>query len=212
MEVSDKEFKTGRTPLLPSVNKSDRTNALLYPHLIASRLIESLKGFKILFANKMWRNTIPITLLWFGASWLYIGGTLLATSMLQENPHCDASVSSSWIFNTSGNNSSFGDNTTASCEDSQLGTGDYLQIIWISLAEIPGVIVPILLVELLGRKLTMIVNLALTMVGFCLLFVGAGSIWLTIFFIVIRTFTQGFLRPFVCTRQKSIRLMLGALE
>ena len=194
MEVSDKEFKTGRTPLLPSVNKSDRTNALLYPYLIASRLMESLKGFKILFVNKMWRSTIPITLLWFGASWLYIGGTLLATSMLRENPHCDASVSSSWIFNMSGNNSSFGDNTTASCEDSQLDTGDYLQIIWISLAEIPGVIVPILLVELLGRKLTMIVNLTLTMVGFCLLYICAGSIWLTTFFIVIRTFTQGFFK------------------
>ena len=70
-------------------------------------------------------------------------------------------------------------------------TSDYLEILWVSAAEIPGLLLTVVLIEVLGRKITMAVEFIGCMVGFLLLFICASDTLLTFFLFVIRAFAAG---------------------
>ena len=133
----------------------------------------------VLFKNGMWRTTIILQFLWFGSAWLYYGIVLLTTSLLQYDPHCSGGMDE--------------DNSTnmTSCEDSQLDTGDYVKILWAAAAELPGLLITLVIIELIGRKITMAAEFVACMVGFLLLFICASDIVLALFLFLIRAFTAG---------------------
>ncbi|XP_064392353.1 synaptic vesicle 2-related protein-like isoform X2 [Halichondria panicea] len=146
--------------------------------LVTASLCTSVKSFllknlTLMFLNEMWKTTVLLFFLWFGAAWLYYGIVLLTTQFLQHDPHCG------YVLNES----------NMTCE--VLTRDDYISILWTGVAEVPGIVVTMVLVELIGRKLTMVAEFLLTMVGFLLLFVCGERILLTIFLFIIRAFATG---------------------
>ena len=93
---------------------------------------EGLMNFSLLFTNSMWKTTIMLVLLWMGIGWLYFGVILLTTSLLQYDAHC----SSDELTNMSNFT-----NESSSCVE--LDTSDYLEILWVSAAEIPGLLLTV---------------------------------------------------------------------
>ncbi len=78
-----------------------------------------------------------------------------------------------------------------SCEENQLGTGDYVKILWASAAELPGLLVTAVIIELLGRKWTMAIEFLLCMIGFLLLLICVSDTLLTFFLFLVRVFASG---------------------
>jgi len=135
-----------------------------------------IKKLSLFFTGGMWRTTILLLFLWLGAAWLYYGVVLLTTSLLQHDPHCGVHKCS---------------DSAATCEATQLDTNDYFKILWTTAAEIPGIILTVVIIELLGRKITMFVEFIGCMVGFLLLYICASDILLTFFLSLIRAFAVG---------------------
>ena len=165
-------------------------------HQILSNVKNGLKKFSLLFLNGMWKTTLPLCCLWFGAAWLYYGSVLLTTTILLENPHCDGNESVSNFSSLFSYGSGYDDNAsnashTLSCEDTQLDVHDYLQIIWTTLAELPGLLVTIFIIEIIGRKFTIIVNFMMIMLGLCLLIICTSDALLTFFLFIVRAFCTG---------------------
>ena len=156
----------------------NEASQLLGPDYAApsSRLQRIFEQITPLFTNGMWRTTVILMILWFGCSFLYYGVVLLTTSLLRFDPHCGG-------FNNLSNSSS--------CEDNQLGTSDYIKILWSAGAEFPGLIITFLIIDFIGRKKTMAVEFFICMVGFLLLFICASDSVITFFLFIIRAFVTG---------------------
>lgn len=163
-----------KAPLLGSEEQLDSTPAVEAP----SSFHDAFVKLNLIFVNGMWRTTGVLLLLWLGAAWLYYGIVLLTTSLLQYNPHC-------------GVHNQHLSNSTSSCEGNQLDNGDYIKILWTSAAEIPGLLVTVVIIELLGRRLTMAIEFVACMVGFLLLFICTSESLLTFFLFLVRAFTSG---------------------
>ena len=142
----------------------------------SSRLQRIFEQITPLFTNGMWRTTVILMILWFGCSFLYYGVVLLTTSLLRFDPHCGG-------FNNLSNSSS--------CEDNKLGTGDYIKIMWSAGAELPGLIITVLIIDFIGRKMTLAVEFLFCVVGFLLLFICASESVITFFLFIIRAFSSG---------------------
>lgn len=138
--------------------------------------VHTAEKLKMVFVNGMWRTTGVLLLLWLGAAWLYYGIVLLTTSLLQYNPHCGVEEDQG--------------NFSLTCEGNQLDTRDYIKILWTSAAELPGLLVTVVIIELLGRKLTMAVQFLACMIGFLLLFMCTSEIVLILFLFLIRACTS----------------------
>lgn len=147
-------------------------------NVIKLKLITLREDFPLLFSNGMWKVSIILSFLWFGSAWLYYGNVLLTTTIFQLNPHC-------------GTNGSNGTGLNGTCEDNQLDSNDYLRVMWTAGAEMPGLLVTIVIIEIIGRKLTLAFNLSITLIGFCLLFICTSEALLTFFLFLIRAFTTG---------------------
>ena len=145
----------------------------------SSKLKNIAEKFPLLFANGMWKVTAILSVLWFGSAWLYYGNVLLTTTIFQYNPHCGI------------NDTAFNNSNLTICEEKQLDTYDYLRIMWTAGAELPGLLVTIVIIEIVGRKLTMAFNFTIALIGFCLLFICTGEALLTFFLFLIRAFTTG---------------------
>ena len=133
-----------------------------------------VKQLSPLFVKGMWRTTILLIFIWFGASWLYYGAVILTTSLLRSGPHCATPLNES--------NSTY-------CE--VLDTGDYVKILWAAAAEFPGLVITFIIVDLIGRKKSMAIEFALATGGFLLLFICASKVILTLFLFIIRAFVTG---------------------
>ena len=175
--------------LVPEYQGEDKMSM---PNRLILSIQRGLDRMKNLFVKSMWRTTLPLWLLWFGSAWLYYGCVLLMTTMLQENPHCEGrgSNSSLQFLHYEGNNDSDFSNSTE-CEEGELNTGDYLNILWASASEMPGILVTVIIIEILGRKLTMMIGFLVAFAGYCLLFICTSNIILTVFFFIIRSSVTG---------------------
>ena len=146
--------------------------------------------FKCLFFRGMWKTTPLVWLMWFGIAWLYYGSILLTTVMLQSNPHCESRDSNSSLQEIEAalpyedSNNSYFSNTTYCGEE--LDTGDYIKILWVTTAELPGLIIAVVIIEILGRKITVLSGILGMLTGFCLLFICTSYTVLTVFFFIIR--------------------------
>ena len=140
-----------------------------------------LEKLNLVFVNGMWKTTGVLLVLWLGVAWLYYGIVLLTTTLLQYDPHCG-------VEEGRGNSTA---NFTSACEGNLLDTQDYVRILWTTAAELPGMLVTVVIIELLGRKLTMTIEFVACMIGFLLLFICGSETLLTFFLFIIRAFTSG---------------------
>jgi MFS family permease len=163
-----KDSEGDETPLLPEEQEPVVSNLR---HSVMSK-------FSGILGKGMWKTTVILQFLWFGVAWLYYGIVLLTTSLLRYDPHCgveDENVTSNLTF----------------CEETQLDTGDYVKILWAAAAELPGLLITLVVIEVLGRKKTMAIEFVICMIGFLLLFICSSDIVLTLFLFLIRAFTSG---------------------
>ncbi|XP_019864224.1 PREDICTED: putative transporter svop-1 [Amphimedon queenslandica] len=98
----------------------------------------------------MWKTSILLIIIWLGCAWLYYGAILITTTILETgcDPHC-GSVNQSLNSGYQNLTSSF-----------------YLKITWTPAAEFPGIIITLVIIEIVGRKITM----ALEFVGYVIFF------------------------------------------
>ena len=178
-----------KAPLLignGTTKKADQHDQMLVDQEVkpgsTSKLVAMVKSLPLLFRSGMWKVTFILSFLWFGSAWLYYGNVLLTSTILQENPHCEAGLNTTLSNDTEAYN--------GTCEH-ELDIDDYLKIMWTTGAELPGILITVLIIEFIGRKLTMAFNFAMILLGFCLLFICTTEVVLTFFLFLIRAFTTG---------------------
>ena len=129
-----------------------------------------------LFANGMWKTSILLWFIWFGGAWLYYGAVILTTNLIRNDPHCTR---------TSLNET----NSTTECYE--LDTADYVKILWSSAAEIPGLIVTFIIIDIIGRKKSMGIEFFLSVGAYLLLLICASDVVLTTFLFITRALVTG---------------------
>lgn len=96
------------------------------------------------------KTTILLGIIWFVCAFCYYGIVLMTTEMFHVDDPCHGSqVSIS--------------NNTSKCIPSCkiLTTSDYIDLLWTTLAEFPGIFITVVVIEKLGRKKTMAMEFAL---------------------------------------------------
>uniref|UniRef100_A0A914D2S7 Major facilitator superfamily (MFS) profile domain-containing protein n=1 Tax=Acrobeloides nanus TaxID=290746 RepID=A0A914D2S7_9BILA len=101
----------------------------------------------------------------FIANFTYYGITLFATVIYQKDEYCRSDMPIDLMSTTNTNS------TIASCR--HLDTNDYVDLLTTNLAEIPGLILTVLIIERIGRKWTMAVeflgySFCISLIYFCL--------------------------------------------
>lgn len=134
----------------------------------------------LFFAEGKWRVTLLLLGIWVGTSVVYYGNILLASTMLLDNSSASAPAHS----NT----------TNVTCSYDGLDTDSYLKIMYTASAEIPGTIITIIVIGLVGGKLTLAFNYTMLVAGFCLLFLCPGQAILTVILSFVRGFSNGCIR------------------
>lgn len=113
------------------------------------------EGIKEIILGKKYRlTTLILSLIWFTCGFLGYGAVLITSDIFIYDNHCIRHNS-----NTS----------VSTC--SPLTSQDYFNYLVTTLAEIPGVLVTIFLVEFIGRKKTFSLLFTSSGIGFCLLFI-----------------------------------------
>ncbi|XP_039253731.1 synaptic vesicle 2-related protein-like [Styela clava] len=133
-----------------------------------------------LFKNaEMTKTTVLLWLIWLNCAFAYYGVVLMTTELLQQEG----------TENTCSSIAQKKNECNLSCH--KLTSADYVDLLWTTLAEFPGLFFTLVIINFIGRKKTM----ALTMVGFavfCLLLMICSSRSLMIFFLfVARAFISG---------------------
>lgn len=100
--------------------------------------------------TEMAKTTVLLWLIWFNCSFAYYGVVLMTTELLQQD--------------TGSSTCSIAKRGECNLSCHRLTTHDYVDLLWTTLAEFPGLFVTLLAINYIGRKKTM----ALTMVGFAL--------------------------------------------
>lgn len=134
-----------------------------------------------LFKNKeITKTTILLWLIWFNCAFAYYGVVLMTTELLQQDSGDNTCVKISKESAVECN---------LSCH--RLTQRDYVDLLWTTIAEFPGLFVTLLIINYIGRKKTM----AVTMVGFsvfCLLLNICSTRSVRVFFLfVARAFISG---------------------
>ena len=171
-------------------SREDEEKALLEKESASSNssstLKNVLKDIASLFTQGMWRTTCILVFVWFGAGWLHYGVILLTTTILRSDFHCG--------FNSNHSNVLFNDSLSACMEQYHLDTADYVKILWTDTAGVPGILLTVMLIEVIGRKITLMVELVACMISYFLLFVCASETIITLFLFLIHIFTSGILK------------------
>ena len=136
--------------------------------------------FKDLFSNRQQsKTTILLWIIWFNCAFSYYGLVLMTTELFQvqdSDQQCFRVI-----------------NSTADCnlQCRTLTTKDYTDLLWTTLAEFPGIFITLSIIEYLGRKVTMAVD----MIGFALfsflLIVCTSRSVLIFFLFAARAFISG---------------------
>ena len=142
-----------------------------------SRLVRFCNKLSLLLVDGRWRFSLILFVVWYAFAWLYYGSVLLTSTIVQNDPHCNV-------------NGSFVNASNTNCSDSELDTTDFVEIMITSAAELPGIFTNIIIIELIGRKLTMAFNFTMVAIGMSLLFLCPPEAVLTLLLFVVRTFSM----------------------
>ena len=115
---------------------------------------------------------------------------MLTATKLLEKPGNETEISMSNL-STYSSESLYDVNISnaTSCQDQELDTDDYFIIMNAAAATVPCILLTIVVIEIIGRKMTMIANYMITMLAFCLLFIPTSKALLTLFFLIIQGFS-----------------------
>ena len=114
-----------------------------------------------LLSKDLRRTTIMLWVIWLAASFSYYGVVLMSTELFESSGQLcslDGSVEES---------------CSAQCHP--LATTDYNHLLWTTLAEFPGIMVSLLLIEKIGRKKTLAIEFLLFTITLTLLFNCSSS-------------------------------------
>ena len=109
-----------------------------------------------LIGQDLRRTTLLLWVIWATASFSYYGVVLMSAELF-ESPGQLCSAATGALSQT----------CSAQCHP--LRTSDYNHLLWTTLAEFPGILVSLLLIEKIGRKKTMALEFFLFTVTICLL-------------------------------------------
>ena len=109
-----------------------------------------------LIGQDLRRTTLLLWVIWATASFSYYGVVLMSAELFESPGQlCSAATGA------------LGQTCSAQCHP--LRTSDYNHLLWTTLAEFPGILVSLLLIEKIGRKKTMALEFFLFTVTICLL-------------------------------------------
>ncbi|XP_030598810.1 synaptic vesicle 2-related protein [Archocentrus centrarchus] len=133
---------------------------------------------KDLFAPQYRRTTLLLWFIWFSNAFSYYGIVLLTTELFQAGDLCGITRGAKI-------------EPDCSLECRYLTSADYKDLLWTTLAEFPGLLVVLLLVDYIGRKKSM--SLCFFMFFLCILplYACVGRIALTVFIFIARAFISG---------------------
>ncbi|XP_031570462.1 synaptic vesicle 2-related protein-like isoform X2 [Actinia tenebrosa] len=136
-----------------------------------------------LFLGGQWKTTILLWIIWFNLAFSYYGIVLTTTELYQsysETGKC-------------GEKSKAG---IADCGCSLLTMRDYIDMMWTTLAEFPGIIVTMLIIDYLGRKKTAAIEFLATVIFYVLLMFCSGRGFMTFCIFGVRGFISGAFQTF----------------
>ena len=116
------------------------------------------KGLSVLFNKKYRLTTLILSVIWFSCGFLGYGTLLITSDVFTYDHHCSNHLSNDTI-------------APSSTHCTTLTPSDYIGYLLTTLGEIPGVIVTVLLVEVIGRKRTFLLEFSISGVSFFLLFI-----------------------------------------
>ncbi|XP_069414352.1 synaptic vesicle 2-related protein isoform X3 [Ovis canadensis] len=146
--------------------------------LIISRQEDRGKMRDLFTPHFRW-TTLLLWFIWFSNAFSYYGLVLLTTELFQAGDVCSISSRKKAVEAK----------CSLACE--YLSEEDYMDLLWTTLSEFPGVLVTLWIIDRLGRKKTM--ALCFVVFSFCslLLFICVGRNMLTLLLFIARAFISG---------------------
>ncbi|OXA60411.1 synaptic vesicle 2-related protein [Folsomia candida] len=166
----------------------DNGRPMLLGRLVVDDMQQTERGrMKDLLMPEMRKTTLLLWFIWMTCAFCYYGVVLLSTEILGDTPR-HRSLTSSPTITMFGNSSSSsttlsplalslvqgnGTSIMSECKNpdhKMLTQSDYIDLLWTTLAEFPGILITIFVLDKIGRKNTMaaqFVLFALTIFMFC---------------------------------------------
>ncbi|XP_050728587.1 synaptic vesicle 2-related protein-like [Eriocheir sinensis] len=154
---------------------------MLLGRLIVDDVAQMNRGrIKDLLVQDLKWTTLLLWFIWASCAFCYYGVVLMTTELF-EAPEGS-------LCSLSGTDESY--TCTANCRP--LSSQDYLDLLWTTLAEFPGIFFTILVIERLGRKTTIALEFVVFVVSIIFLFICTSSRgWLTFILFVARGIISG---------------------
>ncbi|KAL7647379.1 UNVERIFIED_CONTAM: hypothetical protein RMT77_000975 [Armadillidium vulgare] len=159
---------------------SENGKHMLLGRLIVDDVAQVSRGrIQDLLVDELRWTTLLLWFIWSSCSFCYYGVVLMTTELFDTTGDL-CSISEKGVSST----------CTADCRP--LTSSDYLDILWTTFAEFPGIFFTIFVIEKLGRKKTIALEFIIFAVSIVFLFICTSSrIWLTIIIFVARGIVSG---------------------
>ncbi|XP_071528788.1 synaptic vesicle 2-related protein isoform X4 [Panulirus ornatus] len=153
---------------------------MLLGRLIVDDVAQVNRGrVKDLLVQDLKWTTLLLWFIWTSCAFCYYGVVLMTTELFEAKGNLCA---------LSGMDGAF--TCTADCRP--LSSEDYLDLLWTTLAEFPGIFFTILVIERLGRKTTMALEFVIFVISIIFLFICTSDrTWLTFILFVARGIISG---------------------
>ena len=149
------------------------------------------KGLLLMIGRKYRFTTLILSVIWFTSAFIYYGAVLMTQDIFIYDTHCPIDLL---------NSSSHSRNDFCN----PLTTPDYMEYLVTTLAEVPGILISILLLEIVGRKITFFLEFMISGGAFFLLFICTGHdrlIKTIILFVIRACISAVFLVTFLYTNE-----------
>ncbi|XP_056312918.1 synaptic vesicle 2-related protein [Danio aesculapii] len=156
---------------------ADNKSSVPAGRLIANTQTERGR-IKDLFIPEYRRTTLLVWCIWFFSAFLYYGLVLLTTELFQAGSACGVTE-----------NSNMEHQCSLMCQ--YLTINDYLDLLWTTFAEFPGLLVALWMVNRTSRRKSMVICFSLFTVCILPLYACTHRIVLTVFIFIARTSING---------------------
>ena len=136
---------------------------------------------KDLFSRSLRLTTVLLWFIWLANAFSYYGIVLMTTELFETKDGCH------------GNSDSIEGPVEPVCslQCNMLSEKDYTDLLWTTIAEFPGLFVTLLIIECLGRRKTMSIELLLFSIFVFLVNICTSRTILTVFLFTARAFVSG---------------------
>ncbi|RMX51666.1 hypothetical protein pdam_00008134 [Pocillopora damicornis] len=151
---------------------------------IETQTVERVK-IQVLFNSEYRLTTLLLWLTFFTSGFLYYGVVLMSAQVLQQ-VRPDESICDLESLST----------TTTECGCQLLTVNDYMNLLWTTVAEYPGILFTMLFMERLGRKKTLAVEFFIIAACLGLMFICTGRTLLLVLLFLARGMSLGVFQGF----------------